>query len=288
MDPEAAARVVRSYHLGDVVDVQRDSLRNGTAWHSTETMFVSGLHPACWLEDSLTVPFARGQPEQALRALTDRALMDRALQPENHWRFADFVAVENILIGPYGWVLHDSGLLQYRRLLIVEKASNAHDVSEDTPLATAWVLAHRDMLAQDPFASGSYMLAKPYWDLYEKFKDAPWADELAWKAAQLRPPTDECYSNCVLSVVIIDGPMQYWIRLPHGHAITAALNAAIDAAKYAADLACFDRKDTPVSRSDSPVPAAVLDSIRTSLAEVTAIEKRQLLEYLRQAEAKCR
>ncbi len=52
-------------------------------------------------------------------------------------------------------------------------------------------------------------------------------------------------------------------------------------AKYAVDLACSSN-DTEFS-----VPRPLLEKIRTSLPEVTAPEKRQLLDYLAQIEQKC-
>jgi hypothetical protein len=283
VEPDTTAQVVRSYQLGRIIDVERGTLRGGTLWLSTETVYVSGLHPLCWINGALTVPHDPNHPDSALVALTGRVL-----RQDVGMRFDDFITVENLLLGRYAATLQESGLLQYRRLLIVEKANAMRDVLAEKPLEVAWALAHRDVLARDPFAAGLYQLAKPYWDLYDRFQTATWADELAWHAAQLRRPTDECYSDCVLTAGIIEGPMQYWRRLPRGKAIVPAIELAIKTAQYAADLACYDRKERPVSQSESPVPAPLLSEIRSSLALVTVDAKRQLLDRLAEAEAKCR
>lgn len=281
--PTSESGIVRSYRLGDVIDIDSAAARGGATWFATETMYVSGLHPPCWIEGRVTTSYDRAHPETALDTLTAYVL-----RSATSVRFEDLVAAENLLLGPQAAALRRSALLQYRRLVIVAKANAALDVLRETPLEVAWVLAHRDFLAQDPFAAGSYPLAKPYWELYERFKTAPWADDLAWNAAQLTPPTDECYSDCVLTVGIVDGPMQYWTRLPKGNAIAAALQMAIGAAKQAAQLACFDRKDHPGSQSESPVPPDMVEKIRSSLSAVTMPAKDQLLAVLSDAEAKCR
>jgi hypothetical protein len=115
------------------------------------------------------------------------------------------------------------------------------------------------------------------------YKDKPWADDAAWTAAQHTSPTDECYSDCVLKVKIIDGSMQYWTRLPNGKAIREALHRATLDAKYTADLDCDDKNPTQPSLA---VSAPLLNQIRSSLSRVIASEKLQLLDYLAQAE-KC-
>lgn len=283
-NPATGAHVVRSYRLGDVIDADDSAPRGGTTWYSTETVYVSGLHPSCWIAGETTTSFDRSHPEIALDTLTRRMLQ----VADSSLRFEDLVASENLLIGRYAFAFQESGLLQYRRLLIVERANAALNVLKESPLEIAWLLAHRTFLAQDPFADGLYPLAQPYWALYDRFKTAPWADELAWKAAQLRPPTDECYSDCVLTVGIVEGPMQYWKRLPHGKSIGAALDAAIKAAKYATDFACYDRQERAPSKSESPVRPELLQQIRTSLTAVTVASKRTLLAQLAEAEAKCR
>ncbi|HEY4218736.1 MAG TPA: hypothetical protein VGM67_16455 [Gemmatimonadaceae bacterium] len=283
VEPDWAARVVRSYKLGQIIYIERDTLRGTSKWSSTETTLESGSHPPCWIEQPLTVTLEREHVDSAVLALTGHAL-----QANRHPSFEELVAVENLLITTYAPWVQQSGLLQYRRLLVVEKASEARDNGSDKPLEVAWLVSHATFLAQDPFASGYYPLSKPYWDLFDRYPTAAWADELAWHAAQLPIPTDECYSDCVLKFHLIDGPMQYWRRLPHGNAIAAAIADGIKAAAYADTLACYDRKEHPGYPTDSPVPPAMVREIRSSLAAVTISSKKQLLDLLADAEAKCR
>lgn len=281
--PDTAARVVRVYDLGSIIDEERGAHLGTGNWLSTQSAYVSGPHPPCWVARASSVLLDPVHPESALLTLTERASASARTVP-----FLDLVAIENLLLERYASTLEQSGLLQFRRLLIVEKANAGLDALSRNPLEVAWVRAHGDVLAQDPFSSGAYGLAAPYWALYDRFKAAPWADEIAWHAAQLGRPTDECYSDCVLTSRILEGPMQYWLRLPQGANITAALALATKAAKYAADLACYDRTQRPPLQSDSPVPPQMLDTIRNSLTLVPLEAKRALLDQLSMAEAKCR
>jgi hypothetical protein len=145
-------------------------------------------------------------------------------------------------------------------------------------------MSHRDLLADDS-VDGWYPRSAPYWQLYERFKQETWADELAWAASQRTRPTDECYSHCVLQVHLIDGPLQYWVRRPQGTRVNQALARAVDLAAYAASMACYDRRAP--SQSQSPVPADLLRRIRASLSDVTASGKQQLLSHLADAEKRC-
>ena len=87
-DPDTSADAARSYKIGEVIDVERDTLRGNTPWLSTETVHIGGLHPPCWILSGLTTPFQPGRPESALLTLTGRML-----QSGHTARFEDLVAV---------------------------------------------------------------------------------------------------------------------------------------------------------------------------------------------------
>jgi hypothetical protein len=75
---------------------------------------------------------------------------------------------------------------------------------------------------------------------------------------------------------------QYWTRRPNGASINEAIEKAVSEAKYALRLACEE---------DSYVPRSFLDQMRSSLTEVTAPGKRdlvRLLKELEQAQGKCK
>jgi hypothetical protein len=270
-EPNVSAAKVHSYQLGDLAIVTKESQEDGTVWY---------FDSSCWIYGALTTEFSESNPEPSALAL-----IDHLLQRPNEARFEDYVMVENKLTEfPFASVVRSSGLLQFRKLTLVKQAVSRNDLRGRTvakdPLKKAWVLLHGDLVFYFDPDDGWFVRPEAYWDLYEKYKQEPWAEDLAWTAAQLPIPSDECYADCVLGK--IDRTfLQYWTRFPKGSKVSQALTEATPMAKYAVDLAC-SRNDT-----DFSVPRPLLEKIRTSLAGVTAPEKRQLLDYLAQIEQKC-
>ena len=119
-----------------------------------------------------------------------------------------------------------------------------------------------------------YIRPEPYWSLFEKNKDAPWAEEIANTVGLRVIPSDECYSECALSK-IVQGPLQYWTRYPNGKSIHEALQKAISHATYAVETSIYNAPPQPT-----------LNEIRRSLANVTVPEKRRLLDLLDEADRK--
>jgi hypothetical protein len=278
-EPRISAAHVHTYQLGDLLNTIKETEAVDGTWYFDQWQ-VRGLSPSCWIYGPLTTEFMRSNPEAALVAL-----MDHILQRPNEARFEDYVAAENLFSDKrFATVAKFSGLLQFRKLSIITQAISRNDARghelEKDPLKKAWVLSHGDLVHYyDPDAEW-YVFPESYWSLYEQYKQAPWAEDLAWAAAQLHIPGDECYADCLLGA--IDRTfLQYWTRYPRGYAIRQALVEATHTAEAAADVACFD-KDT-----DYSVPLPRIEKLRGSLADVVAPEKTQLLDYLEQIERKC-
>jgi hypothetical protein len=276
--PNPSASVVHSYLLGELVHSTRESREEGEDWYFDQ-WGESGQSSACWVYGPLTTEFVRSNPEPALMAVVDH-ILHRA----DSVRFEDYIAVDNLLTYDYPNALYSSGLLQFRRLSIIKRAvslptSTRRLVAKD-PLMRAWFLSRRDLLTFFEPAGRWFLEPETYWDLYEKYKQAPWAEELAWAAAQLSVPRDECYADCVLKV-IHRTYQQYWTRFPHGASINEAIGKAAARAKYASQMVCYD----------VPVTRPFLDEMRASLAGVTAPGKHEILRSLNdleQAQGKCR
>jgi hypothetical protein len=277
--PDASAAVDYSYKLGDIVQATKEELSRGTYWYF-DISHIKGEAPSCWIDASLTTEYSPSNPEPALVAA-----LDQMLQHPDKARFEDYVAAENLLSGPaYSPVWTSSGLLQFRELSLIDQAISRDDARGRTlskePLKKAWVLSHGNLVIYFDPDDRWFVLPEKYWDLYEKNKQEPWAEDLAWTAAQVPIPSDECYADCVLDK--IDRTfLQYWTRFPRGSKIRQALTEATPMAKYAVELACSS-DDT-----DFSVPRPLLEKLRTSLAGVTAPEKGQFLDYLAQIEQKC-
>jgi len=278
--PNVSAEKVHTYKLGDLVSVTMESQEDGTSWYF-DAWRISGQSPSCWIYGPLTTEFGDSNLETALLAV-----MDHVLQRTNEARFEDYVAVENLLAEDrFSSVVSSSGILQFRRLRLINQVLSREDARghalDREPLKKAWVLAHLALVRYFDPADEWVMRPETYWNLYEQYKQAPWAEELAWAAAQLHIPGDECYADCLLDT--IDKTfLQYWTRYPNGYAISQAVTEAARIAKGAADIACFDAKN-----ADFVVPRPLIENIRNSLVNVTAPEKRQVLNYLDQIERKC-
>jgi hypothetical protein len=241
----------------------------------------------CWVSAHLTVEFSTSDPGPAVLAAVDRMLQVESAT------FEDLVETDRLFhSNTFENSPASSGLLQYRRLALIERAvkskeARLRDAVLRDPWKASWIELHRDVLGVDYFGGGWYVRAEPYWKIYDAHKDAWWADELAWTASQHGYPTDECYSDCVLQLLSATS-MQYWARHPNGASIDKAIQAGTSMAKYAASLACYDRNPARPNRpSDSPVPQALVQQIRESLVPISVPGKADLLAFLAEAEQKC-
>jgi hypothetical protein len=208
-------------------------------------------------------------------------------------QFEQYVELDNLLTDPDRQhisgdeKLATSGLLQFKMLQLLDRILSGPQgdvtiVGAD-PLKKAWMLAHSTKVAYfEP--SGTWSVrAQPYWKVFERNKNASWAEDVAWVASQHVRGTDECYSACILAIHIIEGPLQYWRRFPTGARVADAIQQATKSAEYVAALACYDN----VRLGQSPVPHQLVQQVRTSLAKVMHRGKRDILKYLDEAERKC-
>lgn len=270
---ERDSPIAARYHLGDVVGASKSAKGVGGRLWYFDSWHVTGISPSCWLPANATVPFSHDHPEPAFAAVADHVLArgDSA-------SFETLVETENFLMAPNPYAgagqspLATSGLLQFRRLVLIERASSlvtAFHV-QDAPLEHAWILAHRDFLR---FAEPDAMWFVPnehFWKLYDANAGAPWAEELAWYAAQRTPPSDECGADCFLGMIAY-GPQQYWTRLPNGRSIDKVLT-----------LATRLTDEAIAGTGEEPPTRAAIDGVRRSLARVGAPGKQAVLDRLAQ------
>jgi len=269
--PDPGSPIAERYHLGDVVGASKSTRGLGSRLYYFDSWRVKGISPTCWVPAYTTVPLSREHPESAFAAVAEHVLTG-----SDSKSFETLVEAENLLVEPNhysGMVespLAKSGLLQFRRLQLIERAARLVDAHtlEDAPVKRAWVLAHRDVLYfYEPDAMW-FIANERYWALYDANRVAPWGEELAAYAAQRLPPSDECGSDCFLSM-IAEGPQQYWTRLPDGRSIHKVLTLA----NKLADESIAAIEEEPPTR-------AAIDGVRSSLTRVGAPEKLALLDRL--------
>ena len=268
--PSRNAPKVVTLRLGEIRGFSREARGDGGIWY-----FNDGGRLSCWVPGPLTAEFVADKPESALLAVADHIL-----QRKDPVTFGEYVEAENLLLNEslFFSSLQSSGLLQFRRLQIVERVTKVPSalgrIVFMDPLKRAWFIAHRDNLRYFEPDDEWFIRPEPYWSLFEKNKDAAWAEELASFVALRVIPSDECYAECALSK-IVQGPLQYWTRYPNGKSIHEALQKAISHATYAVETSIYNAPPQPT-----------LNEIRRSLANVTAPEKRRLLDLLDEADRK--
>ena len=268
--PDPGSPIAGRYHFGDVIGASKSTKGLGGALWYFDSWRVMGISPTCWVRANETVPFDRDHPDAGFAAVVDRVLARDSAS------FETLVEAENYLIEPNHYAnvgatpLASSGLLQFKRLLLIERAAklvDAHAV-EESPLRRAWVLAHSDYLYFFEPDAMWFIANTKFWALFDANRAAPWAEQLAAFAAQRVPPSDECGADCFLWK-ISEGPQQYWTRLPNGRSIEKALTLAIQLADYA--IQAID-EEAPTRRA--------IDGVRASLAHVDASGKQALLDRL--------
>ena len=266
--PSRNAPKVVTLRLGEIRGFSREARAEGGIWYFDEG------RPSCWVPGPLTAEFVAGKPESALLAVADHIL-----QRKDPVTFGEYVEAEHLLLNEaFSSSLQSSGLLQFRRLQIVERVTRVPSalgrIVDTDPLKKAWFIAHRDLLRYFEPDDAWYIRPQPYWSLFEKNKDAQWAEQIATTVALRVISSDECYSDCSLSK-IVQGPLQYWTRYPNGKSIHEALQKAISHATYVVETSIYNAPPQPT-----------LNEIRRSLANVTAPEKRRLLDLLDEADRK--
>lgn len=281
-EPNISAPVVRGYAVGDTINASGAVETDGVTWYPNWPP-AAGARPPCWIYGPLTTPLNRSNPEPALITVADHVLGRTDDVP-----FEDYVAVENLLLQTRTAPLSDetalalSGLLQLRRLQIVQRAIADPALSSPgaprAPLSRAWIIAHRDLVSH--FEPGAQWVIRPetYWALFEQYRSEPWAEEIAWAAAETRVYTDECYEGCVL------GGLQrtyarYLAAFPQGTFVDEALTPAIERARYAAGLGCVDGASEALRQ--------LIAAMRASLDEVTAPGRQALIDQLDAIERGC-
>lgn len=284
-EPNRTSAAAAAPRLGEIFRVlQSDVGDNQEIWHLRE----GGLR-GCWVLGSLTTPVAGyDSPDTALLALADHAL-----NPATKATFEHLVAVDNVLIerrlrrGFYRAPTTVPAVLELRHLQIVQAAARAAGDSwglRKQPLRLAWVLGHADLVVHFESGASYYVPVGRFWELFERHRNTAEAEQIAWVAANTRVYGDECYTDCVLSIVI-QTYMPYWRAFPTGPHVAEAVDAAIRRADYATQFCAGVAEG---SLTLGPGLPQIIAELRSSLDAVTTARRSELLARLARIEQECR
>ena len=281
-EPHGGAPVVRRLPLGDQLLNPSRVTVDGEEWYRKNLTSRS----SCWTYGPQTVEFDfRDQTAGVL------ALAEHALALGDAADFEHLVAVDNLLIDPRRSGLYfdtASPMLALRHLEIVERANSrigwrSGRVLE--PLESAW--------QRGQAASGRLQLrAAAYWELYERYADAPEAETLAWTAAAKADAfiteIDECETPCYVSQ-ITTSTMRYWVAFPEGPHIVEVLELAAERLEYASRhcVVITARLDSAQGPNAVSVVEEYSAQIRSSLDAVTVSAKEALLTLLDELDYWC-
>ena len=267
--PSISSQGVGTLRLGDRLRTGDTQSEDGQSWilvvgkRSAAPVF-SSMRGSCWVFGPLTTEFSEADPEPALIAVADHAL------GREEASFQELIAVENLFAwDPFAGIVESSGVLQARRLQLIDRAAQKSDLRE--PLAQAWILAHQEILHASPF-DRSYWAVRPdvYWSAYESFEGAAGAEELAWAGAQAAIFADECDTDCALGL-LTRTYMQYWTRFPAGREIVEAMTRSIRRVEYVTRLCIL--VSTGYLGIDRQRAGALVNELRESLDAVTVDER---------------
>ena len=269
-EPHRDAPVVKGHQLGERLrNVSRVTV-DGEEWYGTDLQWPRG----CWTYGPLTVELDFRDSAAGLLAVAEHALALADAADFDH-----LVAVDNLLVAP--WVRRLSPgavppMLALRHLQVVARAASRVRVNYRwalEPLQLAWVIGKFDVL-EGPEIIGRFQVpASVYWELYERYADAPEAEILAWAAAQAPTRTDECGSTCILWLVE-RSVMRYWVAFPEGSYIVEALDRGAERlADASRDCVLYPSLTGPGIEED-------IAQIRSSLDAITVSAKEVLLTHL--------
>ena len=281
-EPHRDAPVVRGHQLGDQLrNVSRVTV-DGEEWYGRN----QGARGSCWTYGPLTAALDVDNPAAGLLALAEHAL---ALDDAAH--FEHLVAVDNLLLEP--WIRRLSldavpPMLALRHLQVVERAASRVRVRYGwavEPLQLAWIRGQS--VLRGPEVIGRFWVpASAYWDLYERYADAPGAEPLAWAAAQAYIISDECETNCYLSQVAAS-TMRYWVTFPEGSHVVEAIERGAERIEYASRFCILVTSRRRLLSPGVPRIEELIVQIRSSLDAVTEPAKEALLTHLDELKDGC-
>ncbi len=128
--PDPGSPIAERYHLGDVIGASK-SAKLGVRLYYYDSWRIKGISPTRWVTAYVTVPLSREHPESGFAAVAEHVLARG-----DSVSFETLVEAENFLIEPNHYSgavespLATSGLLQFRRLQLIERAARRVDAHE--------------------------------------------------------------------------------------------------------------------------------------------------------------
>ena len=160
--PSSSSREVATLGLGERFRTGDIRSEDGQSWilviDRRNVVLSPRVRGGCWVPGPLTTEFSAADPEPAMIAIADHIL------GREEASFRDLVTVENLFAGSFAAIVESSGVLQARRLQLIDQAgSKSFPAAVRDPLARAWLLAHREVLQPTQYSVEYRVPPDVYW-----------------------------------------------------------------------------------------------------------------------------
>ncbi len=231
-----------------------------------------------WIAATYTRDFDAAKRETLYREIGDKYLKTKTFDYANAAEITDFLRTAAAL------VKNDEARadLSFKRLQFIAAALKAipSGKSAQFPYITFIKAIENDCVYSEPSAEWS-VRAESLWDLRERYKKLPVAEDIAWTAANTTIPGEcEGYVNCNLyNIRAADG--EYLSFYPNGKYAQKALT---DIAKYldplVADIKNKAVYTPPSDISDRAEFNRFLTELRAIISKSSSIEKNKVLKQI--------
>jgi hypothetical protein len=260
--PSLEAPVASRLMMGDV----GEQLDTSSGW----TQFTRPEGP-CWISESLLLPYRTDQQSQALIDAA-RRMMERQPRPGA----ADFASLQRLVETQMEADGDNaSPLLQLTRLRLLDAAGLPDREITD--------YAYQTEIMRYFESGGRWEVRREvYQALYERYRDDPAADELAWEYLRFAG-SGECEDdpNCWLDRVERSYGL-YWQQFPDGPYVAEALARGQRTLEIVEEYACWTGRD-----DYTVVSAERVSALERSVQALDAPEREDVLQILAAIRAKC-
>jgi hypothetical protein len=275
-EPKTTGPVVAEIGIGRVLREVERTATPETVGGRTDTwrrVVLDDVGNDGWVFGAFLAPFAMADRDRIHLEIAEARLKNEDLT------FGDWADLTDFLDraareAPDGGARAALGLA---RLRAMSKAvmTLSYDTAE-TAAAKGWLGRYAEELVYNEIGAGWLVKSDVFWDLREKYKALPLADEIAWGAAR-NPLPGECegYVPCYVDAIRITDA-RYLGLYPNGaHAAEAVAELVASLSMSLEGESAFDPKD--VSEEERPAFRKALGELRAAVAKTSTPKTKELL-----------
>ena len=261
--PALSGEVVARLDVADLVQPAAEP-SGETNW----IHIVTGANLSCFVFAKLLTPFDAEAPELALKAIVRSTSQLTGRMP-----FGRMTTVADLFKNRWQGIRIEGSLeMELLRLQVLERTADAIHWSElRLPEVRQWAEQNRPPVFYFEPGGMYAVYAGTYWYLHDKYADHPWADSIAWVAAQ-RHDHHDCAGSMICWVIVTMHELGYIQRHPTGAYLPEALAHLAERLSHATGRTChessfamfrglFETYATALGRVDHDLARALEDTL---------------------------